>query len=99
MSALVEEGWIAPDRAGPTRPRTLAFIGCVVLALLAWGALAAHGLAEGFGRGSGPRRTITVRIDGDGGVRGSRSEVRTSGTAKFVVSRREVTPRDRKSVV
>ncbi|MCW2925106.1 MAG: hypothetical protein JWM98_2510 [Thermoleophilia bacterium] len=94
MSALVEEGWIAPDRAGPTRPRTLACIGCVALALLIWGAVAARGLAEGFGRGSGPRRSIAVRIDGDGAIRGSRSEVRTSGTAKFVVSRRELTPSD-----
>jgi hypothetical protein len=92
---LVDEGWIAPEHAGPTRRTIIGVVACTLALLGAWSLWS----AGNFHRiqGSKPARNATLRIDSNGHattqVRGKPvglvpgAELRTDGQTRFVVVR------------
>jgi len=83
-SALVEEGWLAPARPGPTRRDAALALGTAVAAFLLWMTIAVAWTAPDEGG-----RPIVVGVDADGAIRIDGDEVvtqlRTRGDTTFVV--------------
>lgn len=86
-SRLVEEGWVAPDDAGPGR-RFVVGMALISTALLTAWALGPGGLVHKLRGGDEPPRRVVVAVadDGTATIDGSPAEVevRLTGTTRFL---------------
>lgn len=97
MSALVEEGWIAPANPGPRTRFAISTVAASLLLFTAWSLLPAGNLDRLRGTATAPAATVIVREDGSATLRGRplRTEVRTVGDTRFLVISGEAPPGSR----